>query len=78
MLGLPQSGLRWEVQLKACVDSSPLIITSPENGDGYICYVVDFSGHVSCIDGHSGNVHWSRDLGMAVEVTASKTFESIE
>ncbi|XP_078254494.1 beta-alanine-activating enzyme [Rhinoraja longicauda] len=62
--------VRWKSDTAKCVDASPLLIISGNNGADVTVYIGSHSHRLQAIDVFSGEIKWERILGDRIESSA--------
>ncbi|XP_069780714.1 beta-alanine-activating enzyme isoform X2 [Narcine bancroftii] len=62
--------IRWKSDTAKCVDASPLLVISGNNGSDVTVYIGSHSHRMQAIDALSGEIKWERILGDRIESSA--------
>uniref|UniRef100_UPI00398F2FC6 beta-alanine-activating enzyme isoform X2 n=1 Tax=Pristiophorus japonicus TaxID=55135 RepID=UPI00398F2FC6 len=62
--------IRWKSDTAKCVDASPLLVISENNGSDATLYIGSHSHRIQAIDVLSGKIKWERILGDRIESSA--------
>ncbi|XP_041054843.1 beta-alanine-activating enzyme isoform X1 [Carcharodon carcharias] len=62
--------IRWKSDTAKCVDASPLVVISGDNGSDETVYIGSHSHRMQAIDVLSGKIKWERILGDRIESSA--------